>query len=246
MAATQGHSNRQSRMDAEDVDVLHATEVTERSSARHSCRFGASCPQDACMLWKWLGVGPSMMPAGAGTTSLVTGGGDRFVGMLAGPLRENLVMDQSRTQPTAAALPGRGPAPARCLADGTGNVERGQAQGWRLRRLDSGASGACRIDRPAGYECISAACLAPEGPVPAASLRPTDGSPALAPGSKRGANDGRCRAAPGDVRRMKLLVRRHVATVGYRLGSYGMQEVRGSNPRSSTRFPRSKPDSKII
>jgi hypothetical protein len=33
---------------------------------------------------------------------------------------------------------------------------------------------------------------------------------------------------------MKLLVRRHVATVSYRLDSYGMQEVRGSNPRSST------------
>jgi hypothetical protein len=33
---------------------------------------------------------------------------------------------------------------------------------------------------------------------------------------------------------MKRLVRPHVATVGYRLGSYGMQEVRGSNPRSST------------
>ena len=33
---------------------------------------------------------------------------------------------------------------------------------------------------------------------------------------------------------MKLLVRPHVATFGYQLGSYGMQEVRGSNPRSST------------
>lgn len=88
------------------------------------------------------GLGPSMVPAGAGTTLLVTAGGDRFVGMLAGPLRENLVMDQSRSQPTAAALPGLGPTPARCSADGTGNVEQGELQGWRLRRLDSGVSGA--------------------------------------------------------------------------------------------------------
>jgi len=41
-------------------------------------------------------------------------------------------------------------------------------------------------------------------------------------------------AAPGDVKRMKLLAGPHVATFGYRLVSYGMQEVRGSNPRSST------------
>ena len=42
------------------------------------------------------------------------------------------------------------------------------------------------------------------------------------------------KAMPDDVRRMKLLVRQYMATVSYRLGSYGMQEVRGSNPRSST------------
>jgi hypothetical protein len=53
-------------------------------------------------------------------------------------------------------------------------------------------------------------------------------------GSRRGASDRRRWAVPGDVWRMKLLVRRHVATFGYRLVSYGMQEVRGSNPRSST------------
>jgi hypothetical protein len=61
----------------------------------------------------------------------------------------------------------------------------------------------------------------------------------LALGSKRGASGRRQRAVLGDVRRMKVLVRRHMATVGYRLVSYGMQEVRGSNPRSSTRKARS-------
>jgi hypothetical protein len=72
------------------------------------------------------------------------------------------------------------------------------------------------------------------GAKPTASLLPADISSALLPGSKRGASDRRQRAVVGDVRRMKRLVRRHVATVGYRPVSYGMQEVRGSNSRSST------------
>jgi hypothetical protein len=53
-------------------------------------------------------------------------------------------------------------------------------------------------------------------------------------GEQEGASDRRWWAPLGDVWRMKRLVRPHVATVGHRLGSYGMQEVRGSNPRSST------------
>jgi len=61
-------------------------------------------------------------------------------------------------------------------------------------------------------------------------------SSGLVLGSKSGASDARLGATPDDVRRMKLLVRRHVATIGYGLVSYGIQEVRGSNPRSST-FP---------
>jgi hypothetical protein len=43
---------------------------------------------------------------------------------------------------------------------------------------------------------------------PPASLRPADSSMALVLGSKRGASDGRCMAAAGDVRRLNWLCAR--------------------------------------
>jgi hypothetical protein len=52
-------------------------------------------------------------------------------------------------------------------------------------------------------------------------------------GSKWGANGPRERATPGNVRRLKLLVEPHAATLRNDKNSYGMQEVRGSNPLSS-------------
>ncbi len=160
------------------------------------------------MLWHWVGVGPSMVSCrraqGPDCWSRPVAAG--LVGSLARPLSENLVMDQ-----------GRGSAPVISVAP---------AGAWRFWWLPRG--------REEEYEFTVAARPTVEGPGPLTSLLPADGSSALAPGSKRGASDRRSWAAQGDVRRMKLLVRRHVATVGYRLDSYGMQEVRGSNPRSST------------
>jgi hypothetical protein len=129
-----------------------------------------------------------------------------FGRLRAGPLRENLVMDQ----------------------------EQGATSGWRSGRLESGVSGACCIDGPGGYERTVMGLPAAGGRDPYGIVAVGRKQLEADPGSKRGASDRRWWAVPGDVRRMKLLVRRHVATVGYWLGSYGMQEVRGSNPRSST------------
>src|ERR1700730_13582554 len=55
-------------------------------------------------------------------------------------------------------------------------------------------------------------------------------------GAKRGAREGRYQATPGDVQRLKLLAEPHPATLRYGKDLYGMQEVRGSNPLSSTLF----------
>ncbi len=89
----------------------------------------------------------------------------------------------------------------------------GDAQGRRVHRGGQPGAGRCGAD---GIVALS------------------ESSSALVLRSKRGASDGRWRAAASDVRRMKRLVRQNVATVSYRLNSSGMQEVRGSNPRSST------------
>ena len=55
-------------------------------------------------------------------------------------------------------------------------------------------------------------------------------------GAKRGASEQRYRAMPGDVQRLKLPVEPRPATLRYDKVLYGMQEVRGSNPLSSTAF----------
>ena len=86
-----------------------------------------------------------------------------LVGLLARPLSENLVMDQSRGQARASSVASAG-----------GRV-------WCL----------WRADLPRGGEFTVAARPLPEVTVPAASLRPTDGGSTLAPGSKRGASDRR-------------------------------------------------------
>jgi len=61
-------------------------------------------------------------------------------------------------------------------------------------------------------------------------------------GARGGASERRHRAVTGDVERLRLLVEPHPATSGYWLDLYGMQEVWGSNPHSSTSFPRSDSD----
>jgi hypothetical protein len=53
-------------------------------------------------------------------------------------------------------------------------------------------------------------------------------------GAREGASERRYRAVTGDVERVRLLVEPHPATSGYWLDLYGMQEVWGSNPHSST------------
>jgi hypothetical protein len=53
-------------------------------------------------------------------------------------------------------------------------------------------------------------------------------------GARRGASERRYQAATGDVQRLKLLVEPHPATSRNNKYLYGMQEVRGSNPLSST------------
>ena len=53
-------------------------------------------------------------------------------------------------------------------------------------------------------------------------------------GAKRGASERRYQAMPGAVQRLKLLVEPHPATLRDDKVLYGMQEVRGSNPLSST------------
>ena len=125
-------------------------------------------------------------------------------GLLSRPGSENQVIDQER-------------------GSGAGNCGRsGQSLPWPVP-----AAGTAQ-----GKDDFTvAASLALEDAVPYGIVAAVHG---LCWGSKRGASDGRCRAAEGDVRPMKRLVRLHAATVSYRLGSYGMQEVRGSNPRSST------------
>ena len=104
----------------------------------------------------------------------------------------------------------------------------------RSRRLEPGVTGGCGGGPPGRGEFTVAVCCSRRGRLPHPSSVPADSISALVLGSKRGASDGRCRAAAGDVRRMNWLVRLHVATVSYRLNSYGMQEVWGSNPHSST------------
>jgi hypothetical protein len=59
-------------------------------------------------------------------------------------------------------------------------------------------------------------------------------------GSKWGASERRYRAMASDVWRLKLLVEPHPATSRNSKDLYGMQEVRGSNPLSSTHFPSSE------
>ena len=54
-------------------------------------------------------------------------------------------------------------------------------------------------------------------------------------GSKTGASERRYRAMASDIQRSKLLVEPHPATLRNSKDLYGMQEVRGSNPLSSTR-----------
>ena len=53
-------------------------------------------------------------------------------------------------------------------------------------------------------------------------------------GARRGASEQRYRAMPGDVQRLRLLVEPRPATLRNDKDLYGMQEVRGSNPLSST------------
>src|ERR1035441_2302955 len=55
-------------------------------------------------------------------------------------------------------------------------------------------------------------------------------------GARRGARERRYRATAGDVQRLKRLVEPHPAALRNDKVLYGMQEVRGSNPLSSTHF----------
>src|ERR1035437_9652969 len=55
-------------------------------------------------------------------------------------------------------------------------------------------------------------------------------------GARRGASERRYRATAGDVQRLKRLVEPHPAALRNDKVLYGMQEVRGSNPLSSTHF----------
>ena len=55
-------------------------------------------------------------------------------------------------------------------------------------------------------------------------------------GAKRGASERRYQAMPGEVQRLKLLAGPHPAMFSHKRNLYGMQEVRGSNPLSSTHF----------
>lgn len=56
-------------------------------------------------------------------------------------------------------------------------------------------------------------------------------------GARRGASGRRYRATSSDMQRLKLLVEPHPAILRDDEYLYGMQEVRGSNPLSSTIFP---------
>src|ERR1700689_1661063 len=53
-------------------------------------------------------------------------------------------------------------------------------------------------------------------------------------GAKRGASERRYQATPGDVQPLTLLAEPHPAILRDDKDLYGMQEVRGSNPLSST------------
>ena len=176
-------------------------------SAGTDSGFGSGCPQDSCVLWHWVGVGPSMVPAGLKGHNCWSRQVGEGLARLAGE--------------TAERESGHGPG----QGIGAGYVGRA---GWNQAR-----PGDCERGPPRGGEFIRAACCRGSGPVPTSLLAGRQQYAASAgeqEGSKRPAiqgGGGRCRAneAAGQ------------AASGYgqlSAGFIGMQEVRGSNPRSST------------
>ena len=75
----------------------------------------------------------------------------------------------------------------------------------------------------------------PDGAVPAARRTSGCSISELVLGSKRGANDRRWSAVPGDARRMKQLIRLLVATVSYRLGRSVAGYLQLASPNISRR-----------